>query len=434
MKSKITFLSITILSVILMSCSKDEDVVTTPPAVVTPPPSVVTPPVTVTPPEDNTTEETTPEPYTTGDITISSRTELYAYREQTITTVTGDLNITIDWGSIDNSRNDPSVFTSNIEVVTGNVTINTTEEFSMENLVRVDGDYSVVGHDIIDDNLLYAKSITLDYDDDYVIDAVYTDQINLGLTDDTSAKSKTNTSKSILRNIDIHAYHTSLLADTNFTSDNLPSIRLISPEMPSTPIYPGLSQLSLDVSNTLISNEIKNMTFSGHVSIEKIVSNSITALNILNSALDKLTVESNSLVSITMPNLKTINSLAFVCQGVNTFVAPKLTSITGELKLAGISNVTMVGLTSIGTLTVLSGYKINLPAVKTITNSTIPSNVRLTASSSSGLSQGSVGGGGGSSSSSSGSSGSASSDNSHNSGGAGHNSGGAGHNSGGSSK
>ncbi|MDG1926417.1 MAG: hypothetical protein P8I60_00425, partial [Flavobacteriaceae bacterium] len=164
MKSRNTFLSIIVLSVILISCSKDEDVVTIPPAGAIPPPSFVIPPVT-------TPEPSTPPSYDGGDISISSTEDLDYYRELNVQNITGNFELNLDWTYVDNSTSDPSVFTKNIETVTGDVTINVSvnEEVSLENLVRVDGVYTVTGNDVSDESLLYAKTIELDYPGDYEI-------------------------------------------------------------------------------------------------------------------------------------------------------------------------------------------------------------------------------------------------------------------------
>ena len=299
MKSKIKFLSITVLSVILMSCSKDEDVVTTPPAVVIPPPSIVIPPVTQ--PEASVTPS-----YDGGDISISSKEDLDYYREINVQNITGDFELNLDWTYVDNSTSDPSVFTKNIETVTGDVSINvsTNEQVSLENLVRVGGNYSITGHDVDDENLLYAKTISLDYDDDYEILALYTDQIQLNLSDTQTSKSNTSSSKGALRNIDLHAYHTSLLADSDFTSANLPSIRATEPFVADLNIsYPSVLQYqSLDVSNnTITSDQIGTWTMRGHTNINKITSNSLKELNVLNTSLDSFTVISTSLASLIGP-------------------------------------------------------------------------------------------------------------------------------------
>jgi len=197
MKTINTFLSIIVLSVILSSCSKDEDVITIPPAVVIPPPSFTIPPVT-------TPEPITPPSYDGGDISISSIEDLDYYREINVQNITGNFELNLDWTYVDNSTSDPSVFTKNIETVTGDVTINVSvnEEVSLENLVRVDGVYTVTGNDVSDESLLYAKTIELDYPGDYEIKAVYTDEVRLNLGDDQTSKSASS-SKGGLRNVDV---------------------------------------------------------------------------------------------------------------------------------------------------------------------------------------------------------------------------------------
>ena len=93
MKSLNTFLSIIVLSVILISCSKDEDVITIPPAGAIPPPSFVIPPVT-------TPEPSTPPSYDGGDISISSREDLDYYREINVQNITGNLVMLVDRKSV----------------------------------------------------------------------------------------------------------------------------------------------------------------------------------------------------------------------------------------------------------------------------------------------------------------------------------------------
>ena len=390
MKSKISFLSITVLSVILMSCSKDEDVVTTPPAVVIPPPSVVTPPVTQ--PEASVTPS-----YDGGDISISSKEDLDYYREINVQNITGDFELNLDWTYVDNSTLDPSVFTKNIETVTGDVSINvsTNEQVSLENLVRVGGNYSITGHDVDDENLLYAKTISLDYDDDYEILALYTDQIQLNLSDTQTAKSNSSSGKGVLLSIDIHAYHTSLLADTDFTPANLPPIRTTEPVLnPDQNIsYPNVIQ-SLDASGTtIVTEKIGYITMRGHTSIVKIISNSLKELNVLNTRLDSFTVISTSLASFTMPNLTSIKNLTIDVKGLNEFLAPKLVEISGVFSCSGISQVTMNSLTSVGTLQILSGYRVDLPVLTSVTTSEISASVRVSSTPSSGVAQANSGGG-----------------------------------------
>ena len=135
----------------IAACTKDEPTVYDPaPSTELPPPSFTIPPVTNNPqPEFK---------YEGGDIIITSREEFLKYRGLEITEVTGNFEITVDWTFLKGSSDDPSSVTKHIEIVQGDVTVVTNNEFSMENLIRVDGQYSVEGHDIIDDNLLYAKN------------------------------------------------------------------------------------------------------------------------------------------------------------------------------------------------------------------------------------------------------------------------------------
>ena len=104
-------------ALLVITCAKEEDPIVTPPAVVIPPPSFVIPPVT--PPETST-----PPSYDGGDISISSREDLDYYREINVQNITGNFELNLDWTYVDNSTSDPSVFTKNIQTVTGDVSIN----------------------------------------------------------------------------------------------------------------------------------------------------------------------------------------------------------------------------------------------------------------------------------------------------------------------
>ena len=119
-----------------------------------------------------------------------------------------------DWWIKKKTRQKSIFFGKNIQTVTGDVSINvsTNEEVSLENLLKVGGNYSVTGADVIDDNLFYAQSISLDYDGDYEIKTVYTDAIELNLDDTETAKAFINTSKLVAtRSVSITAYHTDLI-------------------------------------------------------------------------------------------------------------------------------------------------------------------------------------------------------------------------------
>ena len=396
MKSRNTFLSIIVLSVILISCSKDEDVITTiPPAGELPPPSFVIPPVT-------TPESSTPPSYDGGDISISSTEDLDYYRELNVQNITGNFELNLDWTYVDNSTSDPSVFTKNIETVTGDVTINVSvnEEVSLENLVRVDGVYTVTGNDVSDESLLYAKTIELDYPGDYEIKAVYTDEVRLNLGDDQTSKSASS-SKGVLRNVDVHAYHTSLLVDKDFTALNPPSVRTIAPPMPATAIYPSFVQTDYTDSKQIVSNNISSITFSGHVVCEKIVSTSLTTLNINNSHTSSLEVISSSLTTLVMPNVAELNSLSITASSLQSFVALSLVKVLTKITLSGILNVEFSSLTTIGAFEVISGSNIKLPKLAALPTETIlPASVRVE-SSVAGIAQSGASAGSGSSGSSS---------------------------------
>ena len=415
MKSKNLFKIALISILVLSSCTKDDD-----PVVSTTPPSTTLPPPTVAPPVLTPPTPEVPPSYSGGDISITSQDELDYYRELVVKNVTGDLNLDIDWVYVDGSTNDPSVFTKNIETVSGDVTVNVSvsEELSFENLVRVDGNYSVTGRDVFDDNLLHAKTIELDYPGDYEIKAIFTDEVRLNLGDDQTSKSASS-SKIGLRNVDVHAYHTSLLADTDFTPANLPSIRTIAPVMPATPIYPSFVQTDHTESKQIVSNNISSITFSGHVVAEKIVSTSLTTLSINNSHKSSLEVISSSLTTLEMPNVAELNSLSITAPSLQSFVALSLVKVLTKITLSGILSVEFSSLTTIGALEVISGSNIKLPKLAALPTDTIlPANVRVE-SSVAGIAQSGVTGGGVSTS-----------DGHHSGGNGGHNGGTSGHSSG----
>ena len=385
----------------VITCAKEEDPIVTPPAVVIPPPSFVIPPVT--PPEPST-----PPSYDGGDISISSREDLDYYREINVQNITGNLVMLVDWSFVEGSTNDPSVFTSKIEQVTGDVTINTTSEISFESLVKVGGDYFVSGHDVIDDNLLYAKSIGLDYNGDYQVKAVYTDVIGLNLSDEqqTSKFQGRHTRKQNKRNVDIETYHTSLLEDEDFTADNLPEIRTVPPTMPAIPIFvpfiqldfvlsydsssttnslplPSLSLIEYvetnDVSNSIISDNITNFTMGGHVEVDKIESNSLEKLEVNNTELNNLEVDCSVLEEFKMPNLIELVSIILNLPKVDKLEFPLLASIT-NISVTGVNEFSSPLLETIKGNFTLSGVSTaGLPKLETLGGiSSLPSNVNLT--------------------------------------------------------
>ena len=374
MKSKNLFKIALISILVLSSCTKDDD-----PVVSTTPPSTTLPPPTVAPPVLTPPTPEVPPSYSGGDISITSQDELDFYQELVVKNVTGDLNLDIDWVYVDGSTNDPSVFTKNIETVSGDVTVkvSVSEELSFENLVRVDGNYSVTGRDVSDENLLHAKTIELDYPGDYEIKAIFTDEVRLNLGDYQTSKSASS-SKIGLRNVDVHAYHTSLLADTDFTPANLPSIRTIAPVMPATPIYPSFVQTDHTESKQIVSNNISSITFSGHVVAEKIVSTSLTTLSINNSHKSSLEVISSSLTTLEMPNVAELNSLSITAPSLQSFVALSLVKVLTKITLSGILSVEFSSLTTIGALEVISGSNIKLPKLAALPTETIlPASVRV---------------------------------------------------------
>ena len=388
---------ILLLMLIIVACAKDDPAETTLPPVSNelPPPSFTIPPPVVS----------TPEPdfeYNGGDISISSREEFNKYKGLIIKKVTGDFKITVDWVFLDGSSGDPSSVTKHIEIVEGDVTIITTGEFSMENLIRVEGEYSVEGHDIEDDNLLYAKKIKLDYDDDYKVPPVYSDgiEINVGKWRIKKSSKFNNSSKGSERIIDIVLYHTSLAPLPNFTIESLPTIRAIAPIMPPVAIYPSFIQTD-GVEGVLASDAVDKVIMGGHVQIDKIVSNSIDELEINNTELESLIVESTSVKTIIIPLLEEVESLVIDCVGVDELAAPKLVEVTGTLSLAGVSDVSMESVTTINTLEISSGGEVDLPELDTVNTSSIAASVIVSSNAASGITQApqatpSGGGGGGS--------------------------------------
>jgi len=366
---------------IIVACAKDDPAETTLPPVSNelPPPSFTIPPPVVS----------TPEPdfeYNGGDISISSREEFNKYKGLIIKKVTGDFKITVDWVFLDGSSGDPSSVTKHIEIVEGDVTIITTGEFSMENLIRVEGEYSVEGHDIEDDNLLYAKKIKLDYDDDYKVPPVYSDgiEINVGKWRIKKSSKFNNSSKGSERIIDIVLYHTSLAPLPNFTIESLPTIRAIAPIMPPVAIYPSFIQTD-GVEGVLASDAVDKVIMGGHVQIEKIVSNSINALEINNTELSSITVESTSVESISIPLLEAVDDLVIDCSGVDELDAPALLNVSGTLSLTGVQAVSMESVTSINTLSISSGGIVDLPVLDTVITSSIAASVAVISNAASGI-------------------------------------------------
>ena len=133
--------------------------------------------------------------YQSGDITINSAADLESYAGQTIEFVDGNFTINVDWEYTAGSDEDPSSLTSSIKSINGNATIVTNSELSFAALNSVAGDYSVTGHDVIDSKLSYAKTVSLDYPQDYIIESMYTDQIGLNLDDGQTSKGGIKTSK-----------------------------------------------------------------------------------------------------------------------------------------------------------------------------------------------------------------------------------------------
>ena len=384
----------------VLSCTKDDEPITS----TTPPPSTVLPPPTVAPPIITPPTVTEPTPYTTGDITISSTEELDAYREQEVKTVTGNLVMLVDWSFVEGSTNDPSVFTSKIEQVTGDVTINTTSEISFESLVKVGGDYFVSGHDVIDNNLLYAKSISLDYEQDYKIETVYTDEIKLGVGRwKLKKQSKTfSSSRNFLGTIQISAYHTDLFdfdLDDEFNSDmgTIDEYRQVIPTMPVNPVFTDLSEISDDDSETDIgtisSDNISSFTVGGHIKILKLVSNSIKVFNLNNTVLPSFIIESTSITTFTMPFIKEMESLTVITPQLENFAAPQLEKVENSLTISAVLNVSFIKLVSVGSLEMESGNLLNLPVLQTFESLTISADVKITSSNTS-ISQTPSGGGG----------------------------------------
>ncbi|MDA9810757.1 hypothetical protein N9C07_00930 [Flavobacteriaceae bacterium] len=374
------------VALLVITCAKEEDPIVTPPAVVIPPPSFVIPPVT--PPETST-----PPSYDGGDISISSREDLDYYREINVQNITGNFELNLDWTYVDNSTSDPSVFTKNIQTVTGDVTINVSvnEEVSLENLLKVGGDYSVTGADVIDDNLFYAQSISLDYEGDYEIKTVYTDAIELNLDDAETAKAFINTSKLVAtRSVSITAFHTSLglmsIGDIDFGYNNISTTNIadslretILPTMPEIPVYPSFQQKNSTEASTIESDNVSSITIGGHVNIEKITSESCTEIKINNTELPSIEVVSTSVVTFEMPNLIELVSIILNLPKVDKLEFPLLVSIT-NISVTGVNEFSSPLLETIKGNFTLSGVSTaGLPKLETLGGtSSLPSNVNLT--------------------------------------------------------
>ena len=374
------------VALLVITCAKEEDPIVTPPAVVIPPPSFVIPPVT-------SPETSTPPSYDGGDISISSREDLDYYREINVQNITGNFELNLDWTYVDNSTSDPSVFTKNIQTVTGDVSINvsTNEEVSLENLLKVGGNYSVTGADVIDDNLLYAKSISLDYEDNYEIKTVYTDEIKLNVGKWKIKKNKSfSTSKNFLGNISMTAYHTDLFnlnledvitGDVSGTT-YIDSLRETLPVMPDdNPVYTEFRQISDEpsTSGSIISDNISSITIGGHINVNKITSESCTEIKINNTELPSIEVVSTSVVTFEMPNLIELVSIILNLPKVDKLEFPLLVSIT-NISVTGVNEFSSPLLETIKGNFTLSGVSTaGLPKLETLGGtSSLPSNVNLT--------------------------------------------------------
>ena len=374
------------VALLVITCAKEEDPIVTPPAVVIPPPSFVIPPVT-------SPETSTPPSYDGGDISISSREDLDYYREINVQNITGNFELNLDWTYVDNSTSDPSVFTKNIQTVTGDVSINvsTNEEVSLENLLKVGGNYSVTGADVIDDNLLYAKSISLDYEDNYEIKTVYTNEIKLNVGKWKIKKNKSfSTSKNFLGNISMTAYHTDLFnlnledvitGDVSGTT-YIDSLRETLPVMPDdNPVYTEFRQISDEpsTSGSIISDNISSITIGGHINVNKITSESCTEIKINNTELPSIEVVSTSVVTFEMPNLIELFSIILNLPKVDKLEFPLLVSIT-NISVTGVNEFSSPLLETIKGNFTLSGVRTaGLPKLETLGGiSSLPSNVNLT--------------------------------------------------------
>ncbi len=374
------------VALLVITCAKEEDPIVTPPAVVIPPPSFVIPPVT-------SPETSTPPSYDGGDISISSREDLDYYREINVQNITGNFELNLDWTYVDNSTSDPSVFTKNIQTVSGDVSINvsTNEEVSLENLLKVGGNYSVTGADVIDDNLLYAKSISLDYEDNYEIKTVYTDEIKLNVGKWKIKKNKSfSTSKNFLGNISMTAYHTDLFnlnledvitGDVSGTT-YIDSLRETLPVMPDdNPVYTEFRQISDEpsTSGSIISDNISSITIGGHINVNKITSESCTEIKINNTELPSIEVVSTSVVTFEMPNLIELVSIILNLPKVDKLEFPLLVSIT-NISVTGVNEFSSPLLETIKGNFTLSGVSTaGLPKLETLGGtSSLPSNVNLT--------------------------------------------------------
>lgn len=417
-----------LLIVTAFSCSKDEDPAPAPPTVTTPPSDDTnsgdnntdtgntdtgnTDTGNTDSDDTSSTEDITG--YQSGDITINSAADLESYAGQTIEYVDGNFTINVDWEYTAGSDEDPSSLTSSIKSINGNVTIVTNSELSFAALNSVAGDYSVTGHDVIDSKLSYAKTVSLDYPQDYIIESMYTDQIGLNLDDGQTSKGGIKTSKNLLlRAVIIKAiYHTSVLNSVlgvnplNAIWDAVGAIEAAAEEIatiaPPVDIeltekpaeLPQFVQTDKSGGNGVISSDnLETLEIGGTLDIRQIISESVTDVDINNEYMEELYVSAALLTDIAMPFITTLASLDLLMAPTAVFSMPLLSIVT-EIFILGPPVITFPALTTVtGRFEVQGASNINLPVVTQIGTQVWPAGVTFSAPT--GIIEVSSGGGGG---------------------------------------
>jgi|GEM_PF-6181072 len=368
MKNIHKLLSLSLLILLIISCSKSDDSDETTPVSTTPTPVQ---PVSPTP-------VFVDDSYKFGDITISSSADLEEFSSDKIDEVVGDLTINVGWDYTAGSSSDPSEFTKNIEIVYGDVLVNITnnKSISFENLVKVVGSYTINGHDVDDQNLVYANYINLDYEGDYIVNNVFTRQITLNLDDGGSSK-KSLSSKGLSRRLRMFSrhprYYPVSIAPSRVNVHKIRSTPLI---LPIRPVVPKFKQKGLTRAEELNSDNVESIEIGGHTSLKKINSNSIKSLDVSSTILPELEVKSTSLKAISMPNITTMDKLV-IDAPCESFEAKSLITVKNKITLKNVVNIILNALKTCGILTVSNAGEINLNNFQNATSLFIPSTVKV---------------------------------------------------------
>ena len=196
--------------------------------------------------------------------------------------------------------------------------------------MKVVGSYTIKGHDVDDQNLLYANYINLDYEGDYIVNNVFTRQLSLNLDDGGSSKKSTSSKAGFARTVNIVARHLRYWPIMDAISiAAVPTIRKMEIILPLKPSTPKFKQMGLTVDEELISDNVESFAFGGHLSIKKINSNSIKSLDVSGTYLPELDVKSTSLKTISIPNLITMDKLV-IDAPCESFEAASLTSVRNK--------------------------------------------------------------------------------------------------------